>query len=144
MNPDPLPDPDVEQRSLRQEAWREANNERWYQSETAGHDVGAGVYEYWVRKHWAGFVFARWVEHLSGRRYWIEFGTKGFAIPQQAPAEHQPLLEELLERYRRGEKNLTIMMWALKSPYGRKTTIIALLQWINILTRRRGQIDPGF
>jgi hypothetical protein len=102
MPPDPAPDHVVERRSLEEEACREASDYRWYRSEEAGRDIGDEAYRRWVQEHWAGFLRARWIEHMCGECYWEDLGRGEFGLLKQVPLEHQGLLEQVLDRLRGG------------------------------------------
>jgi hypothetical protein len=138
---DALLEPVVERRSLREEAWREACRERWYRSEEAGTDMGDEAVRRWVRGHWRGFVRVRWIEHLAGERFWVELDRADFGRLAEVPADQRPLLDEILERMRRGDENLDIIRWARreKTPEVQRA-ICELLGLINDNAHRRRYI----
>nr|MBA3544497.1 hypothetical protein [Chthoniobacterales bacterium] len=45
---------------------------KWIESEKAGHDLGEAAIRRWVQFHWWGYLRARWLEHLQGKRFWFE------------------------------------------------------------------------
>src|SRR4051812_36825629 len=51
---------------------QEALRFRWIESEKPGHDLGEAAIRRWVRCHWRGYLRARWLEHLQGKRFWVE------------------------------------------------------------------------
>jgi len=131
------PDRQVELRSLHEESWQEACRERWYRSEEAGTDVGEAAVRHWVRQHRPGFLRARWLEHLAGERFWVELDRADFGLLRRVPADARPLLNEVLERLRRGEENLGIVVWARRTqtPEERRA-IFELLRLINVNAHR--------
>jgi hypothetical protein len=138
MSADALIHDKVERRSLRDESWSEACRERWIASEKAGCDQGEQVLRYWVRKHWQGFLRARWIEHMQGSRFWVELDRDEFGLLQRRELEHaRALLDEIIEKIRCGAENLDILLWSLttKPPVDHKT-VKELLALININAHR--------
>jgi len=133
------PDRPVELRSLREDSWQEACRERWYRSEEAGTDVGESAVRQWVRQHLPGFLRARWIEHLLGERFWVELDRADFGRLATVPAGQKPLLDEVLERVRRGDENLDILRWARreKTP-GEHKVIVEWMQLIHSCPRPSG------
>ena len=123
-------------RSLAEESWFEALRERWYQSERAGRDVGDCAIEYWVHYHWPGFVRSRWVEHMLGDCFWLEFGRNEFGILRDTPVDLHPLLDCMIEQLRRGAENLDIIRWAKHKSPAEKQAVRELLRVININAHR--------
>ena len=66
--------------SVYQHGELEAQRFKWIESEKAGKDLGESAIRSWVRHHWHGFLRERWLEHLQGRRYWIELDHDDFGL----------------------------------------------------------------
>ena len=58
----------MEKLSVYVDGEQEALRFKWIESERAGKDLGEAAIRAWVKQHWWGFLRARWVEHLQGRR----------------------------------------------------------------------------
>ena len=135
---DALPEPTVDRRSLNREAWQEACRERWYRSEEAGTDLGEGAVRLWVRQHWPGFLRARWINHLLGERFWLELPREEFGLLRRVPADARPLRDEVLDRMRRREQDLGILVWARKEKTPEQHRAIAeLLGFLHAGASRR-------
>lgn len=106
---DPMP---VEKRSL-SPAWRqEADFFKWLESEKAGRDLGEPCVRLWVKKHWWGFLRARWVEHLQGSCFWIELDRNDFGLILREFPDQRPLLNEIIAHLVANKENLDIIRWA--------------------------------
>lgn len=127
---------DVEHRSLKLEAWREANDWRWILSEQAKCDVGDSAIRQWVRLHWRGFVRARWIEHMLGVRFWTELGRDEFGLLRKMPVAVRPLLDELVEHLVCGAENLNLICWARSKTPPEQDAIRQLLHLINVNAHR--------
>src|SRR4051812_5440254 len=68
--------------SLHASAAIEARRYKWIESQKAGWDLGEEAVRHWVRELWAGFLRARWMEHLEGRVFWIELDREDFGLLQ--------------------------------------------------------------
>jgi hypothetical protein len=123
-------------RSLAEESWLEALRERWYQSERAGRDVGDCAIDYWVHYHWPGFVRARWIEHMQGECFWLEFDRLEFGILRDTPVDLRPLLDAIIEQLRCGAENLDIIRWARVKCPAERQAVRELLHVININAHR--------
>src|SRR5260221_721534 len=53
---------------------------KWIESEKAGCDLGEAAIRRWVKEHWWGYLRARWLEHLQGRRFWVELDRGDFGL----------------------------------------------------------------
>ena len=133
-----LEDVKVERRSLDLDSWAEACAEAWYRSQEAGYDQGEQAMRQWVRRHWRGFLRARWVEHMQGARFWLELAREEFGMLYQddlVNARH--LLGEIVEMLRCGAENLDILRWSRKfKSTTDQATIRELLIRININAHR--------
>jgi len=91
---------------------QEALRFKWIESERAGHDLGEAAIRRWVQCHWWGFLRARWLEHLQGKRFWVELDRGDFGLLQQKFQEYGLLLDRILDRLKEGKENLDIIIWA--------------------------------
>jgi hypothetical protein len=136
MPTDTLVDDNVERRSLKEESWREACDERWYRSQEAGRDMGESAIRQWVHLHWPGFLRARWIEHMLGVRFWVELDRDEFGVLKKMPGDLRPILDDLIEQLRCGAENLNILCWSRRRPPDQQKAIRELLQLINVNAHR--------
>jgi hypothetical protein len=92
---------------------REAERYKWIESEKAGHDLGEAAIRGWVKKHWWGYLRARWIEHLHGQRFWMELDQGDFGLLKSKFQEKAILLDRILDRIKAGQENLDIILWGL-------------------------------
>jgi hypothetical protein len=102
----------VRRQSLFQEALGEAERHKYLESEKAGHDLGQSAIEDWHRRHWTIWLRHRWLEHLLGTTCWEEFEPERFGRLRALFGAHARLLDEIIERVRRGAENIDILCWA--------------------------------
>lgn len=91
----------------------EENRYKWIESEKAGYDLGEGCIKQWVKKHWTGYLRARWVEHLQGKCFWVELDRGDFGLLQREFRDQQDLLDVILDQLKSGKENLHVILWAL-------------------------------
>src|SRR5438093_1516458 len=91
---------------------QEALRFKWIESERAGHDLGEAAIRRWVQCHWWGFLRARWLEHLQGKRFWVELDRGDFGLLQEKFQEYGVLLDRILDRLKEGKENLDVIVWA--------------------------------
>src|SRR5947209_8322440 len=91
---------------------QEALRFKWIESEKAGRDLGEAALRRWVQQHWWGYLRARWVEHLQGRRFWVELDRGDFGLIQREFHDNTLLLDRILDRLKAGQENLDIVLWA--------------------------------
>ena len=91
---------------------KEAELFKWIESEKAGCDLGEQALKLWVKKHWWGFLRARWVEHLQGSCFWIELDKNDFGLILSEFRDQQPLLNEIVCHLVNNKENLDIIRWA--------------------------------
>ena len=91
---------------------QEALKFKWIESEKAGYDLGETAIRHWVQCHWWGFLRARWVEHLQGKRFWIELDRGDIGLLQREFQKDALLLDRILDRLKAGQENLDIISWA--------------------------------
>ncbi|MSR51899.1 MAG: hypothetical protein EXS09_01245 [Gemmataceae bacterium] len=130
-------DPCIECFSLKEEALREAKAEQWIQSYKAGRDLGDEVVQKWVREHWAGFLRARWLDHMLGVRFWFELKRSEFGILLKTPSDRMCLLNEIVEQLRCKAENLDVIRWACAQKSTEEQRIVHdLLLIIDVNSRR--------
>lgn len=112
----------------------EAMRYKWIESEKAGRDLGDMAIRNWVRRHWNGFLRARWLEHLEGKAFWIELDQDDYALLQRTFLESS-LIGEVVERLKRGQENLDLMFWAQDAGVDREE-LIRILEVLDINSRR--------
>ena len=121
---------------------QEALRFKWIESERAGHDLGDAAIRRWVQCHWWGFLRARWLEHLQGKRFWVELDRGDFGLLQQKFQDNMVLLDRILDRLKAGQENLDIIRWALD--WGIRTDpVVEILEALDINSRRLAhRFDP--
>src|SRR5215210_9466414 len=102
----------MEKCSVYLEGEQEALRFKWIESEKAGCDLGEAAIRRWVQCHWRGYLRARWLEHLQGKRYWIELDRGDFGLLKRAFLGERELLDEILVRLKAGLENLHVVCWA--------------------------------
>lgn len=103
----------MEMCSVYEESDKEIQAFKWIESEKAGRDLGDDAVRRWVKHHWCGYLRARWLEHLQGRRYWMELDRGDYGLLQRRFQDKQVLLDRILDRLKSGQENLDIINWAL-------------------------------
>ena len=108
---------------------READRDKWIESEKAQCDLGEECVKRWVRNHWQGYLRARWIEHVQGSRFWLELDHGDFGILKREFREHQCLVDRILDRLKTGQENLQVIKWAIEwqIPIGPVLQILAAL-----------------
>jgi hypothetical protein len=137
MSTEVLIDPSIECCSLNDQARVEAAKERWIRSQEAGRDMGVQIIRNWVDTHWRGFLRERWVEHLKGRRFWVELPREEFGLLNHQPfVDARHLCDEIIERVRCGAENLELVCWARTKSTDEQVSIYKILRLININAHR--------
>ena len=98
--------------NLFREASQEAERHKYLESEKAGRDLGPAAIEDWQRRHWTLWLRHRWLEHLLGVACWEEFEPERFGRLRALFGAHARLLDEIIDRVRRGAENIDILCWA--------------------------------
>ena len=125
----------MEKCSVHVESEQEALRFKWIESEKAGHDLGEEAIRRWVREHWWGYLRARWLEHLQGRRFWVELDRGDFGLLQRRFHDNTLLLDRILDRLKSGQENLDILCWA--HTWGIPSEpVIEILEALDINSRR--------
>ena len=125
----------MEKSSVYSDCEQEAQRYKWIESEKAGHDLGEDAIRLWVKKHWWGYLRARWLEHLQGKRFWMELDRGDFGLLQRTFHENDLLLDRILDRIKAGQENLDIIRWALDWHIPTRP-LIEILEALDINSRR--------
>jgi hypothetical protein len=121
--------------SVYTECEREIERYKWIESEKAGHDLGEAAVRRWVKEHWWGYLRARWVEHLQGKRFWVELDRGDFGLLLRMFQHNALLLDRIMDRIKAGQENLDIICWA--HDWGIDTRpLIDILEALDINSRR--------
>ena len=102
----------MEKSSVYVDGEQEALRFKWIESEKAGCDLGEAAIRRWVQDHWWGYLRARWLEHLQGKRFWVELDRGDFGLLQRKFHDNTLLLDRILDRLKAGQENLDIICWA--------------------------------
>src|SRR5436190_12627487 len=95
----------VDKASVYVDGEQEADQYKWIESEQAGHDLGEVAIRRWVQYHWWGYLRARWLEHLQGKRFWVELGRGDFGLLLHRFHDNQTLLHRIVERLKSNQEN---------------------------------------
>lgn len=138
MNPDICcrqQPPNGERYSVEEVSWQEAKAFKWIASQQAGCDLGEPAIQLWINKHWSGFLRSRWIEHLQGKRCWLELGEEDFGLLNREFNDQQSLLNPIVSYLIDGKENLEIIAWAVSSQVP-VDAIVRILERINVNARR--------
>src|SRR5437870_4254888 len=132
----------MEKLSVYVEGEQEALRYKWIESEKAGRDLGEAAIRRWVQQHWWGYLRARWLEHLQGKRFWVELDRGDFGLLQREFHNNTLLLDRILDRLKAGQENLDIICWSLN--WGIPTEpVLQILEALDINSRRLAhRFDP--
>jgi len=125
----------MEKCSVYTDSEREANCFKWIESEKAGCDLGEAAIRRWVKEHWHGYLRARWMEHLQGKRFWVELDRGDFGLLQREFHDNTLLLDRILDRLKAGQENLDIILWAQRWNIG-CGPVLKILEALDINSRR--------
>jgi hypothetical protein len=115
---------------------------KWIESEKAGRDLGESAVRRWVQQHWCGYLRARWVEHLQGKRFWVELDHDDFGLLQHEFCDDALLLDRILDRLKAGQENLQVILWAHDWGLDMKR-VLRILEALDINSRRLAhRFDP--
>ncbi|HEY8506648.1 MAG TPA: hypothetical protein VIL46_18845 [Gemmataceae bacterium] len=103
----------MEKLSVYSHCKEEVSRYKWIESEKAGRDLGEVAVRRWVKEHWWGYLRARWLEHLQGKRFWVELDRGDFGLLQREFHNNSILLDRILDRVKEGKENLDIILWAV-------------------------------
>jgi hypothetical protein len=132
----------MEKCSVYAESEQEALRYKWIESEKAGHDLGEAALRRWVQCHWWGYLRARWLEHLQGKRFWVELDRGDFGLLGRRFHDKTLLLDRILDRLKSGQENLHIICWALDWQVPIEP-VLEILEALDINSRRLAhRFDP--
>jgi hypothetical protein len=125
----------MEKSSVYVESEQEALRFKWIESEKAGRDLGDDAIRRWMQNHWWGYLRARWLEHLQGKRFWVELDRGDFGLLGRRFHDNTLLLDRILDRLKAGQENLDIIVWA--QCWGIPITpVLQILEALDINSRR--------
>lgn len=118
----------------------EALRHRWIESQKAGRDLGHDSVRDWCRNYWQHFLRHRWLEHISGAKWWKEIDRGDFGLLQHDLKDETELLEIILEQLvHQTKENLDVINWAHAT--GRPVDrVIHILEVLDINSRRLDSI----
>lgn len=125
----------METASVHAVAELEAQRFLWIESEKAGQDLGEMAIRRWVQQHWWGFLRSRWIEHLQGKRFWIELDRGDFGLLQRQFQDNAVLLDRIVDRLLVGKENLDVILWAIEWGIP-MTPVFEILEALDINSRR--------
>jgi hypothetical protein len=125
----------MEKSSVYAEGEQEALRYKWIESEKAGCDLGESAIRRWVKEHWWGYLRARWLEHLQGKRFWVELDRGDFGLLQRRFQDDTLLLDRILDRLKSGQENLDIIVWA-QDWHIAMGSVLEILEALDINSRR--------
>jgi len=125
----------VPKSSVFAECEAELKKHKWIESQKAGRDLGEQAERSWVRDHGWGYLRARWLEHLQGKRFWEELDRDDFGLLQRRFHEDTQLLGSIVDRLKSGKENLDIICWALDTKLN-LDDVCTILQALDINSRR--------
>src|SRR5437764_14983302 len=96
---------EIRKSSVYDECEKEIERYKWIASEKAGHDLGEAAVRRWVKEHWWGYLRARWLEHMEGKRFWVELDRGDFGILQRDFPGDPLLLDRILDRIKSAQEN---------------------------------------
>jgi hypothetical protein len=111
-NASPCIDTAMQKSSVYIDCEEEIRRYKWIASEKAGRDLGEDAERRWVREHWWGYLRSRWLEHLEGKRFWVELDKGDYGLLKRSFAGDLVLLDRILDRIKAGQENLDIIRWA--------------------------------
>jgi hypothetical protein len=132
----------MEKSSVYVESEQEALRYKWIESEKAGRDLGESAIRRWVKEHWWGYLRARWLEHLQGKRFWVELDRGDFGLLKREFGDNTLLLDRILDRLKSGQENLDIILWG--QDWGiPMQPVLRILEALDINSRRLAhRFDP--
>jgi hypothetical protein len=138
----PPPPPPDQRLSVYADCEIEAQRFKWIESEKAGCDLGEAAIRRWVKEHWWGYLRARWLEHLQGRRFWVELDRGDFGLLLREFHDNTLLLDRILDRLKEGQENLDIIVWAANWHLP-LDPVLQILEALDINSRRLAhRFDP--
>ncbi len=127
--------PSVPRLSVYSDSKLEIDRFKWIESERVGYDVGEWAVRQWVHDHWRGYLRARWLEHLQGKRFWIELDRGDFGLLSRDFPSDRDLMNCVLELLKAGQENLDVICWA-RHHHIPSDSVVGILEALDINARR--------
>ncbi len=124
--------------SLHEEALKEAERHKWIESQKIGRDLGRAALLEWYRIHWPHYCRIKRLEHLQGRRRWLEFDDDHFGQLYMLILEGDLLVDRVLDRFYAGMENLDIICWSFEWGLSVERVVDLLIQ----LDMNRARLEP--
>jgi hypothetical protein len=131
----PAADRPVTRMSVYTDCKVEIDRFKWIESERVGYDLGESAVRQWVQDHWRGYLRARWLEHLQGKRFWIELDRGDFGLLSRDFPTDRDLLNAILEQLKSGHENLDVLCWARHHQIP-SDSVLRILEALDINSRR--------
>ena len=110
-------------------ALMEADKHKWIESQKAGRDLGDAAIREWSRQYWWRWCRDRWIEHLSGERFWSELDQHDFGLLKRDFHPNTDLIQQIIMRIKQGGENLDIICWA----YTTRQDLVQVLEILKLL-----------
>jgi hypothetical protein len=125
--------------SLYDEAANEASRHRWIQSQKMRRDLGEAAEDDWYRLFWSIFCRWRFLDHLCGRRRFVEFSDEEFGLARRLFDSGDMLVARVLDLAHLGMENLAIIQWAYDTENVCPDAVVLILLELNL---NRAQFMP--
>lgn len=113
----------------------EAEKHKWIESQKAGRDLGEAALRDWSRRYWWRWCRDRWIEHLSGERFWSELDQQDFGLLKRDFHPNTVMIQAIIDRIKAGGENLDIIQWAQSTNQNLKD-VMEILKLLDINSRR--------
>ena len=113
----------------------EAEKHKWIESQKAGRDLGEAALRDWSRRYWWRWCRDRWIEHLSGERFWSELDQQDFGLLNRDFHPNTALIHQIIVRIKAGGENLDIIQWA-HDTHQDIDQVLEILKLLDINSRR--------
>ena len=77
--------------------------------------MGEAAIRQWIRDHWDGFLRARWLEHIEGRKKWLELDSSTFGLMKDPIPGCRHIYDPIYDKLKAGQENLDIVCWAWRN-----------------------------
>ncbi|MFH0937731.1 MAG: hypothetical protein V1899_00365 [Planctomycetota bacterium] len=113
----------------------EAEKHKWIESQKAGRDLGEVALRDWSRHYWWRWCRDRWIEHLSGERFWNELDQDDFGLLKRDFHSNSALTQQIVLKIKAGGENLDIVQWAYDT-HQNINQVLEILKLLDINSRR--------
>jgi len=115
----------------------EAEKHKWIESQKAGRDLGEAALRDWSRRYWWRWCRDRWIEHLSGERFWSELDQQDFGLLKRNFHPNALMIQAIIDRIKAGGENLDIIQWAqTQTTEANLKDVMEILKLLDINSRR--------